>query len=166
MRLDFDPREYANRAKPNGKIGGYRPVPEGIYTVECIALDAVISKAGDRMLKATFEVINPPISDAGYIWDYLLMTHANIDALEIARERLAKWAEAAGKPDLKDTDELEHTQCRVKLVIEPGRGDYGPSNKIKFFVAPKNKGNRAAPEPDDPKPTPAKAAELDDDMPF
>jgi uncharacterized protein DUF669 len=101
MRLNFNPQDYANRSKPNGKSSRYRPVPEGRYTVECIELEAVRSQKGDRMLKATFEILDPPFDDAGFIWDYaLLECKANPDALEIARERLAKWAAAAGKPDI------------------------------------------------------------------
>jgi hypothetical protein len=51
------------------------------------------------------------------------------------------------------------------LVIEEGKGDYGPQNKIKFFVLPKNKGKRAAPAPD-PEPATAKPTKLEDDIPF
>ena len=145
MRLDFDPREYVNRGKSNGKSAGIGPVPEGHLHLECIALNAVVSKAGDRMLKATFEVIDPPIATPATSGTTFLMERAaNIDALEIARERLAKWAEAAGKPDLKDTDELEHTQVPRELAIDPGRGDYGPSKQDQVLRdgRPKTKANR------------------------
>jgi len=165
MRLGFNPREYAGRSKPNGRDTKFKPVPEGFYEVECIELTDTVSKAGDKMLKAKFEILDPPFSDAGYVWEYFLMEcAASTDALEIARERLAQWVEAAGKLDLQDTSELEHTRCRVKLVIEPGKGDYGPSNKIKFFATPKDKSHKVQPKVDHPKPTPSK--ELDDDIPF
>jgi hypothetical protein len=168
MRLGFNPSEYTTRTTKNGKGSKYKPVPEGIYSLECLAVSIVVSKAGDKMIKAEFEILDPP-ADAGHVWAYFLLEHAESWVVDRAREDLAEWAAAAGKPDVQDTDELEHTQCRVKLVIEPGKGDYGPSNKIKFYVVPKGAAEpapTAKPEPELPlKPAPAKD-ELADDIPF
>src|SRR5215472_12806255 len=139
MRLRFNPREYADRSKGNGKDTKFRPVPEGFYQVECIELTETVSKAGDNMLKAKFEILDPPSNNASFVWEYYLMEcAASPDALEIHRARFAQWAEAAGKLNLKDTSELEHTQCRVKLVIKAGKDGYRPLNKIELFVTPKD----------------------------
>jgi hypothetical protein len=164
MRLGFNPREYANRSPKSGRGTKYKPMPEGFYNVECIEITIAKSKAGDKMIKAEFEILDAP-DDAGHVWDYFLQEHANPDVLDIARERFAHWAVSAGKPDCQDTSELEHTKARVKLVIEPGRGDFGPSNKIKFYVVPKGKAAAAqlAAELElKSKPRP----ELDDEIPF
>ena len=172
MRLTFNPRAYAERGGRNNKGAKFPPIAEGFYEVECIELTAVISNAGDKMLKAEFVILDDATYAGRRVWDYILLEHDNPEVLDFARKRLAKWAIAAGKPDLADTDELEHSRCRVKLVIKPPHGEYGPGNKIKFYVAPKvpedrnGKAQHLAPPEADPEPPPAKAAELDDDIPF
>jgi hypothetical protein len=144
MRLGFNPREYANRSKSSKPKSKYKPVPEGFYNVECIEVSIVVSKGGKKMIRAVFEILDPPIENANHLWEYFVREPAGSDGVAVADERLARWAIAAGKPDAEDTNELEHTRCRVKLVIKPGTDDYDPSNEIKFFVAPKDEPEQPA----------------------
>ena len=62
------------------------------------------------------------------------------------------------------TPRLERARCRVKLEIEAGKGDHGPSDKVKSYVVPKDKPKSAGAEAE-PRLIPAEV-ELNDSPVF
>lgn len=154
----FDQRDYQKGSTR------FPPVPEDIYTIAAVEAEKVPTKRGDgEMIKVKFEITQGAFTGRK-VWHYFNLNNPNKEAERIGREQILSWTAACGRPASGDTDEVISTECQAKIVIVEGRGDFGPSNKIRYFVDRPGKSKCDAPPPVS-DPPPAKA-EFDDDIPY
>jgi len=69
------------------------------------------------------------------IFVILNLWNPNPKAVEIANRELATIVAAVNKPGAQNSEELHNIPMTVKVGIQPGQGEYGPSNRIKNYMA-------------------------------
>lgn len=130
-------------------MGSFEPLPEGDYRAVITDSEMKRTKAGDgEMLVLKFEVIDGEHKGRN-IWARLNLDNPNKTAVDIAERELATICKAIGKLSASDSSELHNIPMQITLGIEPGRGQYGPSNRIKMYEAlgGSSPANQAAPQP-------------------
>lgn len=109
---------------------GFEPLPPGEYLVMITDTKQQTTKAGDGWyLNVTMEVLEGRY-ERRLIWEMLHLGNKNQKAVEIAQRSLAGICRAIGIVTVKDTEELHGKPFKIKLKIEPAKGEYDPKNKI------------------------------------
>jgi hypothetical protein len=123
-----------------------RLLEPGRYQAEVTKANDDKSKKGNDMIHLELVVFSA--NGSSYVHDYLSsawMAH-----------KLRHFAYAAGLRDLYEAGEVNAEDCigkqvEVDLIVEPGKGQYGPKNAIRDY--PKDQyedgGNEKAPSDDD-----------------
>jgi hypothetical protein len=98
--------------------------------------DVKETKRGDgQYLKLTFEIIEGDYAGRR-IWSNLNLVNPNEKAVEIAQRELAGICKACGFSETpEDSMELHGIPMEATVKIQPGSGDFGPSNTISYFKA-------------------------------
>ena len=148
--------DYLNASPMND----YTPIPVGDYKAVITGSEVKDTNAGDgKYLNLKFEIIEGEYQGR-IIFVILNLWNPNPKAVEIANRELATIVAAVNKPGAQNSEELHNIPMTVKVGIQPGQGEYGPSNRIKNYMA------YAAPTPAQaapiqvqtkPKPAPAVA---------
>lgn len=112
----------------------YSPIPEGEYTLKALDAEEKSTARGDgSYIKVKFEVTKG--EHAGrLLWQNFNVNNPSERAQQIGRQQLVAWATACGRPDAEDTDQLLERPFLAAVAIEPGRGGYKDSNRIKAFM--------------------------------
>lgn len=112
----------------------YDPLPEGEYILKAIDAEEKTTSRGDgSYVKAKFEVVKGEYTGR-LLWQNFNINNPSEMAQKIGRQQLVAWATACGKPDADDTDKLLEKPFKAAVAIEPGNGQYKPSNKIRAFL--------------------------------
>lgn len=111
----------------------FEPIPEDLYKAVIIDSEMRKTNAGTgSYLMLKFEVLEG--AHAGrWVKTNLNLDNPNSKAVEIAQKELSSICRALGKKSIQDSEELHHKALMIKVVIQPGRGEYGPSNQIKAY---------------------------------
>jgi len=107
----------------------FSPIDRGRYTIQCTEAEDTTSKAQERMLKLTFQVVGHAEFAGRNIFEYLMLEGKGAPG---GLWRLRQYAEAAGI-DINSSWELTSLQGQnfdVEVAVEPGSGQYGPSNRV------------------------------------
>ena len=131
---------------PEETTGDYAPVPPGDY--EAVIKDAEIrtTKSGTGQYIALRLDITGPSHAGRVVWSNLNIKNDSQKAEEIGRQQLGAVMRAVGLPSLQDTDQLIGGNIGVKLAIRKSE-EYGDSNEVKAFKAPKSGASAGAPAP-------------------
>lgn len=122
--------DYQN-AKP---MDDYTPIPVGDYKAVITESEVKQTKAGDgQYLNLKVEIIEGEYQGR-IIFVILNLWNPNPKAVEIANRELATIVAAVGRPGAQNSEELHNIPMTVKVAIQPGVGDYGPSNRIKNYL--------------------------------
>jgi hypothetical protein len=135
MSFDLDVA-IANLPEPDD----YEPIPEGTYQAHIIEATTSVPKSGNgKMLKLLWEIVSGEY-EKRRIYQYVCYEHSNPDTQRFAQQMLKSicWALGMFDGSLKDTDKLIFQPMSVKVGISKGDGDFGPSNKIKRVIIPKD----------------------------
>lgn len=99
----------------------FSPLPPGWYEVTITGAELQKRKQGDdHLLKLTLETTSRHGAHAGRLaWSYLCIDHPSEQTRTIARQQLARIAQALGKSFVGDTDELVGSVIEVKLDARP-----------------------------------------------
>lgn len=123
--------DYQN-AKP---MDDFTPIPVGDYKAVITESEVKETKAGDgQYLNLRVEIIEGEYQGR-IIFVILNLWNPNPKAVEIANRELATIVAAVGKPGAQNSEELHNIPMIIKVGIQPGQGDYGPSNRIKNYMA-------------------------------
>lgn len=134
----------SSTATVNDKVD-FSPLEAGEYLMRMQRISEVTSKAGNPMIKASFQVIKRVGGEADekgvknrLIFENFVMEHTNPIVGEIARERLGKYAEAIGITEDLDGDfsvlgDYLETPFIGKVKIKEGNNGYPDSNSITSF---------------------------------
>lgn len=103
------------------------PAPAGNYTLSIEKYDVESSKAGAPMIKAQFKIVGDNESAGKMIFDYMV--------LEGKGSQFGLWRHKqiadATDSDPYDTDSFIGKTFEAEVSVEPGDGEYGPSNRIR-----------------------------------
>ena len=123
--------DYQN-AKP---MDDFTPIPVGDYKAVITESEIKPTKAGDgQYLSLRVEIIEGEYQGR-IIFVILNLWNPNPKAVEIANRELATIVAAVNKPGAQNSEELHNIPMTVKVGIQPGQGEYGPSNRIKNYMA-------------------------------
>lgn len=123
--------DYQN-AKP---MDDFTPIPVGDYKAVITGSEIKPTKAGDgQYLSLRVEIIEGEYQGR-IIFVILNLWNPNPKAVEIANRELATIVAAVNKPGAQNSEELHNIPMTVKVGIQPGQGEYGPSNRIKNYMA-------------------------------
>lgn len=146
--------DYQN-AKP---MDDFTPIPVGDYKAVITESEVKQTKAGDgQYLNMKVEIIEGEYQGR-IIFVILNLWNPNPKAVEIANRELATIVAAVGKPGAQNSEELHNIPMTIKVGIQPGQGEYGPSNRIKNYL-PYAAPSAAAPIQVQTKPAPVAAVQ-------
>lgn len=123
----------ANTVAPDEGFDG-TPLPPGVYQAQIVESEYGPSKDQQSMvLKLVFGIIGGEFNDRK-VFEYLtLSTNKNQKAAEIGQGRLSKICHTLNVLEVSDSKQLEWQPMMITLKVEPGKGDYGPSNRVTKF---------------------------------
>ena len=130
-KFGFDVAEVDVNAIQGG--GKYDPVPEGDYVLKALESEEKDTASGGQMIKVKFEVVGGD-HNGRWVWQNFNTVNKSDVAQRIGRQQLVAWATACGKADCDDTDKLIDKKFSATVSIEPAKGGYAASNKIKAFL--------------------------------
>lgn len=132
----------------------YDVLPAGPYLAMAIASELKPTKNGSgEYLQITFEVLDGQFKGRK-LFDRLNIRNSNRTAEDIAQRALSALCHAVGVIQLADSEQLHNIPVVLDVSIDAGKGDYGPSNRIKAYKP----ANGAAPRAAAPAPAPAAAS--------
>jgi hypothetical protein len=127
----------------------FKCLDEGEYLVRMSRITEVVSKAGNPMLKISYQVVkkvgdtseNESKAKNRLIFENFLTEHKNPKVAEITRDRLDKYLKAVGVDDGLSgvDDDFSRLEDYLELPfiavvgIQAGSNGYKDSNKIKAF---------------------------------
>jgi len=141
----------------------FDPIPDGWYPAQIIDSEIKDTASGGQMLKLSGEITDGDFSGRLF-WDNLNIVNRSEVAQRIASQRLGKYCAAVGLGPIDDTEDLHNIPFMVKLVIEPGEGQYRDKNIVKDVKPYENaasqsvaRGTAAAKRPVQQQPAPARS---------
>ena len=119
-------------AKP---MDDFSPIPVGDY--KAVITDSEVKETKNKdgqYLNLKVEIIEGEYQGR-ILFVILNLWNPNPKAVEIANRELATIVAAVNKPGAQDSTELHNIPMTIKIGIQPGVGEYGPSNRIKNYMA-------------------------------
>ena len=118
---------------PQSTVGEFEPLPAGWYTATITGAEVKETKAGTGNYIAVRYDITGPTHQGRVVFGNINIRNPNPKAEEIGRQQLGEIMRAIGLARVTDSDELIGGSLGIKLVIQPGDGQYGPRNEVKGF---------------------------------
>ena len=132
-KFGFDITEVDASQQTSGG-GSYDPIPEGDYILKAIEAVEKDTKAGTgSYINVKFEVVKGEFAGR-LVWNIFNINNPSEKAQNIGRQQLVAWATACGKADADDTDKLLEKPFAATVSIDPAKGGYSASNRIKGFL--------------------------------
>ena len=125
-QLGFNAEEFADREERPS----FAPLPAGEYVVMISGSSIKDTRTGGQFLELEM-VVDGGEFDGRRLWDRLNISNPNATAQRIAHETLADYCVVCGRTSVQDSEELHGVPFRVELSIDPGKGSYGPSNRVR-----------------------------------
>lgn len=126
----------------------WEPLPKGKYDLRCNEVEigeTKKKKSGEankgRYIKAQFKV-NVGEHENRVLYHYFNYENDNKQAEDIGKKQIKEFLEASNYPtpeDLENLQDMVGQVCTCVVDVEPGTGQYGPSNKIKKFLKEEKK---------------------------
>lgn len=114
----------------------FEPIPKDDYLCQVIQSDMKATKAGDgSFLELRIQVVEEGDYHGRLLFERFNLQNPNETAVRIAQRQLAELCEAVGVLSVEDSEELHGIEFVARVDIEPAKGDYGPQNRIKKFIA-------------------------------
>ena len=125
--------QFNSAGKDTG--GDFEPLPVGDYNMMVIETEINRNKkdTGDY-LKVVLHCLDEEYAGRR-VYEYININHPNEKVVAIAERQLAELCNACGVLELEDTQELHEIPIVVRLKVEAGNEQFGPSNKVKKFMA-------------------------------
>lgn len=120
-------------------------LPAGKYLAMAIASELKETKNGTgEYLQITFEVLDGT-HKGRKIFERLNIRNSNKTAEDIAQRALSALCHAVGVIELDDSDQLHDKPVILDVSVDPAKGEYSASNRIKGYSAAS--GGMPAPAP-------------------
>ena len=139
----------------------FSPIPAGEYLAQIVDSDMKPTKSNNgNYAELTFEVMDGEFKSRR-VWARLNLDNPNPKAVEIAQRDLSAICHAAGKLQIRDTQELHYKPMLIRVEVSK-RDGYADSNEIKAYKAsgnvPAQTTSTSAPAAAEPPPWAQKAA--------
>jgi uncharacterized membrane protein len=122
----------ANQVEPSTPMD---VLPAGKYLCMAIASELKPTKNGaGEYLQITFEVLDGT-HKGRKIFERLNIRNSNKTAEDIAQRALSALCHAVSVIELDDSDQLHNIPVTLDVAIDPAKGEYSASNKVKGYVA-------------------------------
>jgi len=109
-------------------------IPAGEYSAQIIQSEMKDTKAGTGMfLEMRVQLLDEPYTGR-LVFERLNLVNPNETAVKIAQRTLADICEACGLDEVEESEELHGIEFKIKLAIDPPKGDFPESNKIKKYL--------------------------------
>jgi hypothetical protein len=127
VQLNFD----ATQVDPNKP---FDVLPPGKYAVQIVQSEMRESKktAGNFHVWLEMEVTDGE-HKGRKLWDRLNTIHTDPQTVEIANKTLSAICRAVGVMQLRDTEQLHFRRMQATVRVEPAKGDFAASNKVKGY---------------------------------
>ena len=110
-------------------------LPAGKYLAMAIASELKPTKTGNgEYLQITFEILDGQFKGRK-IWDRLNIRNSNKTAEDIAQRALSALCHAVGIIELEDSDQLHNIPVMLDVAVDPAKGEYSASNRVKGYSA-------------------------------
>lgn len=110
-------------------------LPAGKYLCMAIASELKPTKSGGgEYLQITFEVLDGTYKGRK-IFERLNIRNSNKTAEDIAQRALSALCHAVGVIELDDSDQLHDKPVVLDVAIDPAKGEYSASNRVKGYTA-------------------------------
>ena len=137
---------------PPSEGNDFEPIATGWYEVVMTKGAMKDTKAGNgKRLACEFDVIGPAYAGRKLFHGFN-MVNPNAEAVKISQRQLGDFAEACGKEEVQDSDELIGIPVLAKVKVKEAKGGYDASNEIVTFKA------LGGAQPSAPKPAAANGA--------
>ena len=110
-------------------------LPPGNYMVQIVRSDMKPTKNGTGQYLELEMAVLDGVHAHARIYDRLNLVNANAQAAEIANRTLSSICHATGKMTVSDSEQLHHISMIATVAVEPAKGEYGPSNRVKGYAA-------------------------------
>lgn len=153
--LNFDARTVAPEAPRT-------PIPAGMYLVNIVESEVILTQNGGQMVKLVHEVLDGP-QKGRKLWNNINYSHPSADAERIGQAQLSALCHAVGVMTLDRTEQLHLKPVRVRVTIRPAGPDKkgihrDEQNEIKGYEAPSGPGAAAQAFAPPRQPAPAAAS--------
>jgi hypothetical protein len=114
---------------------GFEIIPAGKYSAQIIQSEMKDTKAGTgQFLELRLQLLDAPYTGR-LVFERLNLVNPNETAVKIANRTLADICEACNIDELEDSEELHGIELEIELKVEPPKGDFPESNKVKRYKA-------------------------------
>jgi len=142
---------YDHNSAPDIENRDFELLPPGQYDGDIVKADLRDTKSGNMIS------LDIKLDNGRHVFDNLnIVCRTSTKAEEIARGNLKRIGQINGKI-IQDTDDIVMCRVRVKVEVEPAKGNYGPRNVVKFYSDP-NGATASAPVRSAQRPATAPAA--------
>lgn len=110
------------------------PIPQGMYSViaDETEMKPTAAANGDFYLKTRFSVIEGPYAGRK-IYTMFNLKNQNPEAQKIAWADLSAFMRAIGLLNINNTGELHNKPLKIKVGLQPAKGEYAASNNVKGY---------------------------------
>lgn len=124
----------------------YEVLPKGKYLCVAIASEMKTNKANTgEYLQITFEIVDGE-HKGRKIFERLNIRNQNKTAEDIAQRTLSSLCRAVNVMKLTDSEQLHNLPAFLDVVVEEGKGEYGPQNRIKGYMPASAQASTPAPQ--------------------
>lgn len=121
---------YDHNSAPDLEDRDFELLPPGQYDGDIVKAELRDTKSGNMIS------IDIKLDNGRHVFDNLnIVCRTSSKAEEIARGNLKRIGQINGKI-IQDTDDIVLCRVRVKVEVEPAKGNYGPRNVVKFYSDP------------------------------
>ena len=112
----------------------FDPIPTGRYHLGISKADVKDCKEPSNKMVVIEFIVKGGNFDGRLLWARLNIINSNQTAQEIAWKELGEIGRSIGLTTLSDTEQLPGRELYGDVIVEPGDGKYGPSNRIKKYL--------------------------------
>lgn len=125
----------ANRESIEPAEFNFDPIPAGIYKGFIESAELADTKAGGKMLKATYSIMEPKEYANRKIFTSFNVENASEKAQAIGLGQLSACARACGLPSIPAASSaLCNRPHNIRVSIKAAEGEYAARNEIKGFI--------------------------------
>lgn len=124
----FDATTVAPDAGPSNE-----PIPAGLYEAEITNSEIKDAKTGNGCYLALEFTVVGPTHARRKVWQNITLANSNTQAEQIGRGQLSALCHAVNLPKLDDSDQLFQRLLRIRVGIEPAKGQYQAKNNVTGF---------------------------------
>lgn len=134
--LGINNNELSNAAESEG----FTPLEAGWYYTKITGCEPKETKSGTGMYLHMTYLVTGPKNAGRNIFENINIKNASDKAERIGKAQLYHLEDALGLlgVDNPDTNDLVGRAVEVRVALDPGKGEYGPSNSVKEYRAMAN----------------------------